>query len=312
MQGDTLKHVVSQLTDQLKPSLIDRLFFTGKKTDQLTQMMQKVMTGGAAKSADEKKLLRGFTDIFFARSMFFFYLLFLAYFIAIKIMDSEAMKEGILKTSRLDRKDKPWGNRYIRLVLYLLVFLVFVALLLWAFQQLIYFGFYAYVSTNSKPGENITPVVDELYDRHFFKFEASDVDGNLDYMFKFINYCIWGVFVMFIIYILFVRSFVSQTTYPDYTDDEVEMERSSERKFLVFYSLISLYAFLVFVTVFVSEWNWEIGFVKFLLPVLVIGLLSICASFVFFFDLKKQSSKLFISLFFLTLGVLITWRGLGS
>lgn len=310
MQGNTL---MDSLRQSFKPALLTRILFDGNSDDINKILYGKssitLQDGGAGKklSENERNLLPGFMDIYFGRASFFFLLLFTSYYIAIKIMDSDAIKEGLLKDERIDNTDRPWSKKLVRLTLYLLVFVLIVAALLWSFQKLIYFGFYAYVSSQAKPGEEVGPIVEELYDRVFFKFQARESDGNISHVHSMLRYSIWGVFIMFLVYILFVRSFVSHMSYPTYAKEDKE-ERSSERKFLIFYSLISLYVFLTMIVVFCGEWTWSNDKIMFVFTLLMFGFMTLLVTLVFRYELRRDNLRVMLFFALLVVVVIVNWK----
>ena len=319
MEGNTGQdnnkfNLMQTLQEKFKPNLLTRILFDGGA--------HNIMKGGASPTKStvlkgglrelDNKEIPGFMGVYLARAMVFFFLLFLSYYFAIKVMGQDSIRSGIYKGSGLDDVDASWSKKYRRTLLYLLVFLLFTTLFYWGFTGALWLMVYGYVSTFAKPGEEIGPVVSELWDRLFYKFVSKEGYGNIEYVNMMIRFAVWGVFIIFIIYMLFVRSFVNNMSYPLYMEEDDPNERSTERKLLVFFSIVSLLVFISMVVIFCCDWAWPNDIPTVLIGFVVIGFYSLLVSIVFRYELKKDNTKVAIYMIMLFALVFLHYMTLGG
>ena len=296
--------IITTLQEKFKPGLLTRILFDGGA--------HNIMWGGdgQGKAVVEKSLqelkkseIPGFMGVYLARAMVFFFILFLSYYFAIKVMAQDDIKGGIYKGSGLDDEEASWTKKYRHTLLYVFVFLLFTTLFYWGILGIIWVMVYAYVSTFAKQGENIGPVVSELWDRLFYKFVSKDGYGNTEYVKSMVRYAVWGVFILFMLYMLFVRSFVNNMSYPLYLEEGDQEEHSNERKLLIFFAIISLFIFLAMVIIFCGDWAWPNDLSTLFISIVVLAFHTLLVCLVFRYELKKDNIR--VALFIILMFVLV-------
>lgn len=299
-----------------KPSLLTRIILDGGAKPQTGG--GKIMRGGAEDAKhfvtygiNPELELHDFVDEWMSRALIKLFILTLSMYFAYLTVGSGFIRRKLFDNVNMDPSTEyaqPSGDdfkdKYKKIVIYILIFVLFTAYYSFIIEQLPYPLIYMYYSYNKRIGDNVQFLAVQTYHFFFNKFPCKQGMGNMDFFNSMERYALFGILLYFIVYFFLVKSFINTMRYPKYdlnrTEDE---ELPTEKKFLIYYSLTILFTILFMMGMFVAHFTYKKPF-NLLYMALVVALYSLLVNFLFCFILKKRKILvivMFISLFILVL-----------
>lgn len=184
-----------------------------------------------------------------------------------------------------DFQSQSFGKKYGKILLLYVVFVLLAAAFNYAYTKIFYALLSAYVSANAPAGTNVEKLIKQKWTYVMDSFPTSDGQRDMSMYKMLFMVGLAGLILFFIIYTFFVRSFITQLDYPDYTKQESDeayadetKEYSLARKFLVHQSLFITY-FILMASCLVIAHNSS-GITENFFAILLVFILGIYAMFV--------------------------------
>lgn len=187
--------------------------------------------------------------------------------------------------------------RYVLLILvWVVVFVVVYLAIYYMYYQSVLGYFYA-----AYPGES-TAKLQDRWDSFSRSFSYKSVRYNIDYFFRIKNFLVTGVVVLWLVYVLFAKTFVKFLEFPRFMKDPEIDDINTQRKFLYLFSLniiavlvFSCLAFLICQTYFSSVIEYIIIFLAYMIYIVL---------YCTFIGFALRRSRLWLMIVF---GILLVW-----
>lgn len=312
---------LKKLKVNFKPSLLTRIILQGGASDDTnlgaSETYVKNMVGGAGKTVDlsdmKQKDMPSFVDHFMARGYCQLFFLTLAMYLASRIIGSKLISGHIMSNvdlmdPEMDYEGKELSPkevfilRYKKIMILLMLFIAISAILLLVIQHIPLLILYVYFNINKKKNDNVWFLAKESFDNIFYKFVSRTEAGNMNFYISIQRYALYGIFLYFLIYYFFVKSFINNMSYPRFMEDE-EQEATVERKFLLHYSLVVLYMVMFSISLFCIHFEFT-NPITIIYTFIIIGLYSVFVSYAFYYDMTKRPLQVFLYLI-VGLGLLV-------
>lgn len=242
MEGDNINFntkLLRSIRNNFKPSLFARLLFEGGGL--------KDQSGGApiVATLDPKDAMANapsYVRFFFARSMVFVVMVVIAYWLALKVTTSPAIKDGVMGGVDVNSDETSGHKKWLRLLILLLVYILFFIIWMKVILFIPWGAMYMYYSSLGTI-KDVYAYTEAAFQKVFYVFTHNKGQGDMSVFNSFLSYSVWGVLLMFLFYTLFVKSFFRDIAYPNYHEDDKE-EPATEKKFLLFHTITSLFILL--------------------------------------------------------------------
>lgn len=315
-----------------KPSLLTRIIFEGGAPRSkpsphklagyagfVTPIIQAggaALTGGADVKLDEVVNIPSFTDHFLARAFIKLFILTLSMYIAIILVVNTGLSKKLFPSVDLeenyDESDIPPSDvfkmKYKKIFMTLLMFVLFTAILNTLIDYIPLLCLYFHFKINKKLLDNTWWLAEESYNNIFNKFISKQGNGNMQFYDSIQRYGLFGVFIFFCIYFFFVKSFIQDMTYAQYTSS-IDDELKTEKKFLLHHMLIIVFFILVALGLFAMNFEHRDPLMV-IYTLIIVALYSLILCFLVSFELKKKKKFVILMFFILLIHVLINFTTL--
>lgn len=311
-----------------KPSLLTRIIFEGgarninKSTNNLTDYYGLVtptpktiiqggtQQGGADVNLDEVINIPSFTDNFLARGFLKLFILTLSMYIAIILVVNTGLSKKLFPSVDLeDQYDNSdispsddFKNKYKKIFMILLMFVLFTTIINAIIEYTPLIVLFIYFKLNQKILDDPWWLAEESYNNIFNKFISKQANGNMKFYDSLQRYAIFGIFIIFCVYFFFVKSFIQDMTYSQYTSS-ADTEHKTEKKFLLHHMLIVVFFMLVGLGMFSFHFEHRDPLMV-IYTLIIIALYSLILCFIISYELKRNKKIviiMFVVLFIISL-----------
>lgn len=221
---------------KFKPSLWNRVF----------------MEGGKPTSASSSTFAENVLD----KVWIWIFILMVSLYVAAKILNIQTIQGALFPednvNSDFDNMDVPFKERYKLLARYTWIYVLLVVLTHVAIFALVYVFIAIYVGASSNHGDNVGKAIQDTFANIFWRHS----EGNMKVYLMALGFCLFGLFVWYLLYFAAVRSHFAGITYPDYIDKETSSaeEHTMPSKYIFHYALMVCYAMLFMVGLFILHY----------------------------------------------------------
>lgn len=297
-----------------KPSLLTRILLDGTSKEKVGG--GKIMRGGAedAKYFVNYEInpdleIHDFIDEWMSRGFLKLFILNIAIYLAYVTVGIPAVRNlffgNIDMEPQTDYSQPEIDNfkqKYLKIVLYLFVFILFTVIYSFILEKLPYIIIYIYYYYYKKQGDNLDFISTEVYELFFNKFPSKQGNGNMDFFNSMESYAVIGIFIYFVLYFFLVKSFITTMRYPEYTVDGEELP--TEKKFIIYYSLTVIFTILFMMGMFAAHFAYRTP-VNFVYMIIIIALYSLVVCYLYSFQLRRKKIMMIMMFVILFLIVLL-------
>jgi len=242
------------------------------------------------------------------------FILNLAMYTAILLLNLFTIDKMIMAIGDGDESDfstQSFGKKYGKILLVYVVFVILAACINYVYAKIFYVLLAAYVSATAPRGTNVTALIKQKWKYVWESFPTSTGTRDMSMYTMLSMIGLGGLICFFIVYAFFVRSFIMQLDYPDYTKqdnndsyDSDEKEYNLSRKFLVHQMLFITY-FILMTSCLVIAHN-SVGITENFFAILLVFVIGVYAMFItHLLRLDVQRMKIWMMLNLLALVVYV-------
>lgn len=304
---------VEQNNNIFKPSLVSRIIneeFSNKVYLNNELEDKPFLFGGSSEKeiikSDNINIHDNINTNIGKRIFIHIFILFIALFLSVIITSIEPIHNAIFKENSLDNNDTIFKKRYIQILIFTSIFILFTIVILILLYSLLYIFIGLYVSATNQQNDYLFPLINKTFKNAFWNFD----NGNMKIYFNILLFTLIILFIGYLIYFAIVKDYLNNIWFGNYITNDND-EHSLSKKYLI------NYAFIVFnMTLFLVLFSFIIAYlfpdslnllsltdisIRLFYYILVISLFSVFAGLVFFSYLRKDLKKLIIyfSIFFI-------------
>jgi hypothetical protein len=237
---------------------IRKLKFGERAAARLAPATAPVQTGGkiiVKKGGSIKTLSEG--EVLFKRIFLVAFLLFVSIYCASVTFQSKQVLNGVLKLkgesesadANLDGDDVNYIERWRRIAQILIVFSLFVFAYFLAIIVIMIFGIYLYYCVMAEKGQPKFEMTMDVMSDLFWTFDLDAQTFTMSFIYMFITIVILISMMVFLIYHLFVKSYLANLGYPESInpDKTDKPEFGNPTKFAYFYGIYLIVMILFFI-----------------------------------------------------------------